>query len=283
MPKKRESDVTGTLKKLSRILEQFDLEHPVRSLAELTRLSGLPKTSVFRVVKVGVECDLLSVASDGYRPSLRLFELGMIAREGFSFGDRLNQSVGSLAQQLGETVLAATVEGRQLLYLAVAEPKRALRVAARAGFRRELLFGATGLTLLANLPVESWSGYLPKKLPKYTGRTIVNRAKFLRRLHHIRRAGHMIEHGEYTEELVGMAVPVSWKDTLHRRAPLVLVAVAPETRVDRKKALMIVAMLKRAAAELGRDNERQRSSTSDNEMDVRATNEASRLTFRADP
>src|ERR1700745_1017006 len=214
MPKNRESDATGTLKKLSRILQQFDLEHPVRSLAELTRLSGLPKTSVFRVVKVGVECDLLSVASDGYRPSLRLFELGMIAREGFSFGDHLNRSVGCLAEQLAEPVLAATVEGQQLLYLAVAEPERALRVAARAGFRRELFFGATGLTLLANLPVDSWPTYLPKKLPKYTRRTIVDRTKFLRRLHQVRRVGHMIEHGEYTEDLVGMAVPVSWKDAL---------------------------------------------------------------------
>jgi IclR family KDG regulon transcriptional repressor len=252
MPKKRESDATGTLKKLSRILEQFDLEHPVRSLAELTRLSGLPKTSVFRVVKVGVECDLLSAAPDGYRLSLRLFELGMIAREGFSFGDHLSRSVEALAEKLGETVLAATVDGRQLLYLAVAEPRRALRVAARAGFRRELLFGATGLTLLANLPVESWPGYLPKTLPKYTRRTIVDRAKFLRRLHQVRQAGHMIEHGEYTEELVGMAVPVSWKDSLHQRVPLVLVAVAPETRVDRKKALRIISALERTAEELVR-------------------------------
>jgi IclR family KDG regulon transcriptional repressor len=265
MPKKRESDAIGTLKKLSRILEQFDLEHPVRSLAELTRLSGLPKTSVFRVAKVGVECDLLSAATDGYRPGLRLFELGMIAREGFSFGEHLNRSVNSLTQQLGETVLAATVEGKQLLYLAVAEPKRALRVAARAGFRRELLFGATGLTLLANLPVDSWPTYLPKKLPKYTRRTIVDRAKFLRRLHQIRQAGHMIEHGEYTEELVGMAVPVTWKDTLHRGAPLVLVAVAPETRVNRKRALTIVAMLKRAAGELGKDSERLRTTANDSE------------------
>ena len=265
MPKNRESDATGTLKKLSRILEQFDLEHPVRSLAELTRLSGLPKTSVFRVVKVGVECDLLSVASDGYRPSLRLFELGMIAREGFSFGASLTQSVRSLAEQLGETVLAATVEGKQLLYLVVAEPKRALRVAARAGFRRELLFGATGLTLLANLPVNSWPTYLPRKLPKYTGRTIVDRAKFLRRLHQVRQAGHMIEHGEYSEELVGMAVPVTWQDSRHGRAPLVLVAVAPETRVDRKKALMIIATLTKASAELGGDNDRQRSAANAND------------------
>jgi DNA-binding IclR family transcriptional regulator len=252
MPKKRESEAIGTLKKLSRILDQFDLEHPVRSLAELTRLSGVPKTSVFRVVKIGVECDLLSAGSDGYRPSLRLFELGMIAREGFSFGDHLNRSVESLAEQLGETVLAATVEGKELLYLAVAEPKRALRVAARAGFRRELLFGATGLTLLANLPVESWLGHLPKKLPKYTRRTIVDRTKFLRRLHQVRQTGHMIEHGEYTEELVGMAVPVSWKDSLHQRVPLVLVAVAPETRVDRKKALRIVSTLKQAGERLVR-------------------------------
>jgi len=118
--------------------------------------------------------------------------------------------------------LAATVEGKQLLYLAVAEPKRALRVVARAGFRRELLFGATGLTLLANLPIESWSSYLPKKLPKYTRYTIVDRAKFLRRLHQVRQAGHMIEQGEYTEELVGMAVPVSWQDTLHRPSALSL-------------------------------------------------------------
>jgi Transcriptional regulator len=257
MPKKRESDTIGTLKKLSRILQQFDLEHPVRSLAELTRLSGLPKTSVFRVLKIGVECDLLSVAPDGYRPSLRLFELGMIAREGISFGDHLNRSVESLAEQLEETVLAATVEGKELLYLAVAEPKRALRVVARAGFRRELLFGATGLTLLANLPIESWPGYLPKKLPRYTSHTIVDRTKFLRRLHQIRQAGHLIEHGEYTDELVGMAVPVSWKDTLHRRAPLVLVAVAPDTRVDPRKALKIISALKRVSEELRNDSERQ--------------------------
>jgi IclR family KDG regulon transcriptional repressor len=250
MPKKRESDATGTLKKLSRVLEQFDLEHPARSLAELTRLSNLPKTSVFRVLKVAVECDLLSAATDGYRPSLRLFELGMIAREGLSFGTHLNRTVESLAEKLGETVLAATVEGKELLYLAVAEPKRALRVAARAGFRRELLFGATGLTLLANLPVQSWSSYLPKKLPKYTARTVIDRVKFLRRLRQIHQAGYMIEHGEYTDELVGMAVPVSWKDTLHRRAPLVLVAVAPAARVDRNKALKIISTLKKASEDL---------------------------------
>ena len=62
----------------------------------------------------------------------------------------------------------------------------------------------------------------------------------------------MIEYGEYTEELVGMAVPVNWEDTIHRRAPLVLVAVAPDTRVDRMKALKIVSTLKRAAERLVR-------------------------------
>jgi DNA-binding IclR family transcriptional regulator len=251
MPKKR-ADATGTLKKLSRILEQFDLNHPVLSLAELTRLCRLPKTSVFRVLKIAVECDILFGTAEGYRPSLRLFELGMIAREGFSFGTELNRTVESLAEKLGETVLAATVEGQELLYLAVAESKRALRVAARAGFRRELLFGATGLTLLANLPVESWAHYLPKKLPKYTGRTIVDPQKFMRRLHQVRQKGYMIEHGEYSEEIVGLAVPVSWKDTLHRRAPLVLVAVAPEARIDRTKALQIISTLKRASEGLVR-------------------------------
>jgi DNA-binding IclR family transcriptional regulator len=134
-----------------------------------------------------------------------------------------------------------------------------LRVVARAGFRRELLFGATGLTLLANLPVESWSGYLPKKLPKYTRRTVVDRAKFLRRLHQIRQAGYMIEHGEYTDELVGMAVPVNLPDAVHRQTPLVLVAVAPDTRVDRRKALKTIAALQRVSAELGTDRERQRT------------------------
>jgi IclR family KDG regulon transcriptional repressor len=252
MPTKRESDATGTLKKLSLVLEQFDLEHPVRSLAELTRLSKLPKTSVFRVLKVAIECDLLCAAPDGYRPSLRFFELGVIAREGLSFGAELNRTVESLAEKLGETALAATVEGKELLYLAVAEPKRALRVAARAGFRRELLFGATGLTLLAHLPTETWSSYLPKKLPKYTSRTVVDHAKFLGRLRQVRQEGYMIEHGEYTEDLVGIAVPVIWEDAVHRRAPLVLVAVAPETRIDQKKALKIVFTLKKAAQGLAR-------------------------------
>jgi DNA-binding IclR family transcriptional regulator len=86
----------------------------VLSLAELTRLSRLPKTSVFRVLKVAAEIDLLSAAADGYRPSLRLFELGMIAREGLSFGAHLNRTVESLAEKLAETVLAATVEGKRI-------------------------------------------------------------------------------------------------------------------------------------------------------------------------
>jgi IclR family KDG regulon transcriptional repressor len=243
-------DTAGTLKKFNRIIGEFTLERPVLSLAELTRLTKLPKTSVYRVLNVAVDCDLLSVAKDGYRPSLRLFELGMVGREGLAFGAALDRTVESLAERLAETVLAATVEGKELLYLAVAEPKRALRVAARAGFRRELLFGATGLVLLANLPVETWNDYLPKKLPRYTRRTIVDRPKFLRRLHQIRRDSYMIEHGEYTDELVGMAVPVLWKDTLHRRAPLVLVAVGPESRISQTKALQIISKLKKAANEL---------------------------------
>jgi DNA-binding IclR family transcriptional regulator len=243
-------DTAGTLKKLNRILQQFTLERSVLSLAELTRLTGLPKTSVYRVLKVAVECDLLSAAPDGYRPSLRMFELGMIGREGLSFGTDLDRTVEQLAENLSETVVAATIEGKELLYLAVAEPKRALRVAARAGFRRELLFGATGLTLLANLPVETWGSYLSKKLPRYTRRTIVNRPRFLRRLQQVRRAGYMIEHGEYTDELIGMAVPVLWRDSRHRRPPLVLVAVAPEARTNQIKALKIIATLKKAASEL---------------------------------
>jgi DNA-binding IclR family transcriptional regulator len=231
------------------LLEQFSLESPVLSLAELTRRSRLPKTSVFRVLKVAEACDLIVSTPDGYRPSLRLFELGTIARESFAFGAALNQAVERLAEQIGETVLAATVERNEMLYLAVAEPDRALRVTARAGYRRELWFGATGLVLLAALPPER--RVLPSKLPRYTARTIVDRQKFERRLDQINRDGFLIERGEYIEHVAGMAVPVRWSDPAHRVAPLALVAVAPEGRVKSAPAAkQIIAILQKGAAEL---------------------------------
>jgi IclR family transcriptional regulator, KDG regulon repressor len=241
------SDTAGTLSKLSLILDHFTLEHPVRSLAELTRLSGIPKTSVFRVLKIAEACGLLSSSMHGYRPSLRLFELGMIAREGLSFGTTLNDTVRKLAAELDETIVAATLDRKKMLYLAVAEPNRPLRVAARAGSRREPLFGATGLMLLAALPPESWPKYLPAKLPRYTPRTVVSRSRFLRRLRQIREDGYVVERGEYTKDLAGIAVPVPWTDTSHRFAPLTLVAVAPENRLKAALEKRTIKTLQRTA------------------------------------
>jgi DNA-binding IclR family transcriptional regulator len=241
------TDPTGTLSKLSLILEHFTLEHPARSLAQLTRLSGLPKTSVFRVLKIAESCGLLSSSTHGYRPSLRLFELGMIAREGLSFGTTLNDTVRKLAAELDETIVAATIDRKKMLYLAVAEPNRPLRVAARAGSRRELLFGATGLMLLAALPPESLPKYLPTKLPRYTARTLVSRSRFLSRLSKIREEGYVVERGEYTRDLAGIAVPVPWTDSVHRFAPLTLVAVAPENRLTASLEKRTIKTLQRTA------------------------------------
>jgi IclR family KDG regulon transcriptional repressor len=245
-----DNDPTGTLSKLSLVLDHFSLECPVRSLAELTRLSGLPKTSVFRVLKIAESCGLLSSSPQGYRPSLRLFELGMIAREGLSFGTTLNDTVRKLAAELDETIVAATVDRKKMLYLAVAEPNRPLRVAARAGVRRELLFGATGLMLLSALPPDAWPKYLPPKLPRYTSRTIVNRPRFLQRLRQIREEGYVVERGEYTKDLAGIAVPVPWTDPVHRFSPLALVAVAPENRLTATLEKRTIKSLQRTAQSL---------------------------------
>jgi DNA-binding IclR family transcriptional regulator len=72
----------------------------------------------------------------------------------------------------------------------------------------------------------------------------------LSRLHKIREEGYVVERGEYTKDLAGIAVPVPWTDTVHRFAPLTLVAVAPENRLTASLEKRTIKTLQRTAQAL---------------------------------
>src|SRR5690606_13656547 len=65
------------LGRVLRILERFDQAHPSLTVPELADRTGLPSSSVYRIVRELVAYGLLERAGDGtLRTTLRLWELG---------------------------------------------------------------------------------------------------------------------------------------------------------------------------------------------------------------
>src|SRR4051812_35315034 len=76
---KGESASRSLLGRVATILDAFDWQHPVLSLGDLTKVTGLPKSTVHRLCDQLVHVGWLERTYAGYRVGMRMFEVGGLA------------------------------------------------------------------------------------------------------------------------------------------------------------------------------------------------------------
>ncbi len=243
MPKQNPSSPNSVIGKVCSILAQFTLQQPVLSLDEIAQASGVPRTSTHRILHSLMDEGYISLTPAGYKLGLRIFQLGMVARQNFGFEEVLGDILKPLAEEIKETVIAATLDGNEILYLYVIQSPNPLRFVAGVGQRREPHFGATGLALLSVLDDETRRNLVTEPLPQYTANSVTDLEAWLARLDDIAQTGVAIEYGEYFEGIEAIAVPV--KGT----PPLALTVVGPEERMHPQEA-RIKECLRLAARQL---------------------------------
>lgn len=184
------------------------------SLSEITAQLGVPKASVHRLLGQLEQNQLLRRDLTGKRYFVgdRAIRLSYTTLR--SAARTSNEIVlKGLVDSIGETCNLGILDGAEVLYVGRVECNWPLRSHFAAGSRVPLHCTSLGKLLLAFSPVGDRARILESMvLKRYTANTIVSRSKLLSHLDRIRVEGFAQNDEEFTDGVIGLAVPVMGPD-----------------------------------------------------------------------
>jgi IclR family acetate operon transcriptional repressor len=234
------------------------------SLDELTRASGLPKPTVYRILGLLSRGDLVQREpfEKRYVVGPRVSALSLAVQVRSPLRGARHAILERLVEEIGETCNFTMLDGSEVLYVDRVETLANVRLHVRAGSRVPLHCTASGKLFLAFLPPAQVRTVLgPRPLKRYTERTVTDLDALERELRKVRSSGIATDIGEYLEGSVCLAVPVS--DTQGRVCAAIAVH-GPAPRMTLKKGIDFLPALKRAAASVSATIARSGSAGSPN-------------------
>jgi len=189
------------------ILEAFKRAPTVLSLADLTTLTGLPKSTVHRLADQLLALGWLERVTGGYRVGVRLFEVGELAGRCNRIRDGALPCLRQLATHTKWVVHLAMLEGHEILYLDKI-PGAQVVVPSRAGARMPAYCTGLGKAMLAYESEHHIEMTIAAGLTRRTLNTLVSEQEFRTDLERVRQNGVACDHEESCQGIVCVAAPI---------------------------------------------------------------------------
>lgn len=176
----------------------------------MVQLSGIPKTSVYRMVGSLEDMGFLTREADGkYVLGLLFLQFGQLVSERLDMRNLAVPLMRELRDDIGEAVNLIIPDGKEAMYIEKVDTLQPVRVYTRIGRRAPLYAGACPRILLAFLPIDKQTQYLSetKLLPIASG-TITDLAELEQILDDSRRNGYSVSHHELEDGTAAVAAPV---------------------------------------------------------------------------
>ena len=228
------------------------LEHVVRagapvSLDEATQACGLPKPTVFRILGMLHDADLLQrdPLSKRYLVGPRMSRLAIDAMQHSVLRAQIRNVLQQLVDEVSESCNFTMFDGNEVLYVERVETTLPLRLHLDPGTRVPLHCTASGKLFLCHMSREQVRRLLGGgPLKRYTANTITDIDTLLRHLQQVRRSGIGTHDSELFDASVAVGVPVADPSG---RVYAAVAMHAPAARMNIEQALRHVPALRRAA------------------------------------
>jgi len=216
-------------------------------VSELAALTGLPKSSVHRLLVVLVEGGYVRRLDGKYALSSRVFEIGNQCAIARSNGLRevAIPFMAELFAQTHETIHLAVRVGTDVLYVDKLYGHDSVRTSTCIGARRPDYATGLGKAMLAYAPPEEVRRSLAGRYRRFTAYTIATPEAMHRSLRRVREEGWATDNEESFLGVCCVAVPVLDRRTQHAVAALSLTTSVGRSSVQRYRSLLL-----RAGAEL---------------------------------
>jgi IclR family KDG regulon transcriptional repressor len=199
------------LGKIVKVLDLYTYKENAYTFAEIRKRTGLPKTTVFRILKSMEKAGFFKYdnQTEKYSLGLRFFELGGIVYSSLSIRKAAAHYMDALSDNLKATILLGVIKDDQLFYVDKRESDSIIRVTSHSGLKRPPYYGMLGMTLLAYMSEDERKRLLDLYPPtRITDKTVTDRAKIMRTLDETKRLGYYVEVDEIIEGLTGVGVPI---------------------------------------------------------------------------
>lgn len=211
-----------------------------QTLAELSRHTGLPKATAYRLLLTLRRRGFVKESPDGgYSLGIKSmwFTPAMVA---------IQHELDELRAKTGETANLGVLAGREIEYVARAVSTQALRWGIDIGSRVPCYCTGMGKAVVAHRPDVTFD---PSELRPITPRTLTDPIELAAQLDLVRARGYAIDDEEFIQGVFCIAVPVRGADG--EVAGAVSVA-GPSVRWDRAHALKHLDALKAAGNAISR-------------------------------
>lgn len=202
----------SVLGRADRLLSAFDLEHSVLGIGELSRRSGLPKTTVHRLVAELTGLGLLEHTPDGVRLGMRLFELGQLVPRQRTLRDAAIPFMEHLHDATRAPVHLAVLDDIEVVYVEILGAGSLPMLPSRVGGRLPAHATGVGKAMLAFADPAVVQRRIDAGLTRLTPHTISTPGGLARELQGIRAGGVAFDREEGRLGIVCAAAPVSGPD-----------------------------------------------------------------------
>ncbi len=224
------------------------------TLADLGRRSGIPKSTLFRILSTLQlrHCVQWNEDERRYRLGYYLWELGrgfIDQSQPYRVGER---HMKTLTDATGETVFMACLEGSLMVYLRRVDGTKAVAMMRNLGQSTPIYCTASGRAVLAFLPDEEAECVLEsQEFIAYTDRTITDWAALERALARVRRQGYAIVDAEYNKDLLCISAPVF--DHENRPCAALTLAMLSSQRTETGLIQRYASLVRESACAFSRD------------------------------
>lgn len=233
-----------------RVLEILSSAPQGMSLAQLSKETKVPKSTMFRILHTLQENAV--VIED---PERKIFTLGMklldwgnAALARVDLKNFAHSHLVKLAQETRESFYLAILDHDDVILIDHVDTPEIWKMVTRLGHRSPVHCTATGHVLIADLDLAELDDLLNRRgLQRFTETTITSKTKLKKRLEEVRKQGYAIADGEYKPDLCAVAVPI-W-DHSGKVAASLMTAI-PSGRASKEKNLItnLLSVLQSEAA-----------------------------------
>ena len=237
----------SSVRNAARLLKEFSSSQPDFGVSELARRLDLGKSTVHRLLSTLAAENLLTQDPDTgrYRLGLAMYDLGNTAVNTLDLHEALAPPMTHLRNLTGETVQAAVLDHREVIYIERLDSPNTLKLFLEVGKRNSAYDTSTGKCLLAHLDEAALARTLDGwKLAKKTEFTVTTHRALRQQLAEIRSQGYAINDGESELGVLSVAAPVRDRS----RAVVAAISVAgPDSRLKPALLKLTQAVMETAA------------------------------------
>jgi IclR family transcriptional regulator, acetate operon repressor len=213
-----------------RVLEAVAQHQPV-TVGELTKIFGLPKSTVQRTLVTLAEAGWLRANrkdTTRWEIGARVLAIRPASLQGSSLFAAAREPMIRLRDMVNETIHLTVPDGLHCMVVVDrVDCDHAVRTFHAIGSTSPLHATATGRTILANLPSADLEEFLAGGLESYSESTLTDPTAFRAELDRIRTHGYAVNRNQFRPDICAIAAPILEEDG----TPIAAVAISmPDSR-----------------------------------------------------